>query len=307
MERYCGMDGYIFTKDDIMAMNNSKTRMRLTKSLDKLGIYRIQTKVSTYIMQFTFEIVEVVNLLWIVIFYPQVWIDHFYYMKEETKNFTHMLYGVVGIASFYMFAVMADRYAYKISISTQVHHWFSIFAAVSVLHKNFSPFATWYAIWGIFFTFPVDIMLFIRLRYAHRFPGVMKMGFKLLTIYYVFLVCTVIIGQSLLFFNGYWGYGKGKFEPFYAIYLFIGIIGLMYDDYNLVKAFWNFSNLDYTGTQFIRRTKLDDIADNLEMTSVSRVTSPHALSTNSPPMDIPAISAVQTSSAEKNVEILLNE
>ena len=252
LERKCGFGVSIFTKDEINNMPNSTTRKRLTRGLDKHGKYRIQSKTSMYILQFTFEIVETTLVLFILFYYPNYAYDHFILMKSSTKTFPYLLHSAALMVSFYLFAVMADSYSYRLRFSALLHHWTSIFSGVSVLHLHFSPFATLYAIFGIFLTFPLDILFFIRLRYSYQYPKIMKYGFIVAFYYYLSLVLCVMIGQILLLYNAYFGYGveNANFGIHYGIFVLLGIAGLLYDDIELLKTLRQFSKMDYSNTMF---------------------------------------------------------
>ena len=250
LERKCGHMVSIYTHDSIQQMPNAAVRLRLTKRFDKYGTYRIQTKISIYVLKIIFKVLECINLSLVIILYPDYIVDHFVYMKPETKNLTLMLHGVAVLFSFYLWEISTNRYYYKLNKAFLLHHWVSIFACLLVLHGNFSPFASWYAIMGIFVTFPFDIIFYARIKYGSDYSMYIQKGFKCMFWFNLSLIIIIVAGHAYLLYNAYFGYGKGQFSIYYGIVIIFGICCLIYDDVVVLKYFRQFAKLDYSDTAF---------------------------------------------------------
>eukprot|EP01084_Bolivina_argentea_P311721 539602_1 len=157
----------------LMATNNTSntidrnqyamTQRRLTKTLDKKGRFRIQTRGSIYLIKSLWQTTGLIYCIYELIAEPQWFIQHFYYLNENTIKTQKVQNICALVIAYYCWEMSTNRYA-KLQKSIAVHHWLSCIAAITIIYfDRFSPLITWYCIIGLFSAgIPINISLCIR-------------------------------------------------------------------------------------------------------------------------------------------------
>ena len=134
LERCCGMQPAIRRRTSFIKLPKienedsnqrhvrSQTKLRMTKTLDKKGRFRIQTRGSVYFVKTVWMLVGWLMIILMIITRPYWYLDHFYYLIPITTNVQLYPLTTAMIASYYTFEMATNRYA-KLQWSILAHHW----------------------------------------------------------------------------------------------------------------------------------------------------------------------------------------
>lgn len=249
LERKCGMEPAIRDANKIEEIaakaDDPKSsyiiNRRLTKSLDQKGRYRIATRGAVYYIKGVFCFYILAFGAVTIALYPDWWYDHFITMDRSTVNFPLYQHISASIATFYAWEVSTNRYG-KLSYSVLVHHWLTINAAVLILCGYYTPFATYYGFTGVGLTFPDSFAMGFRATVCDKYPKFTRKLFVFVTFWYTMATMLNMAGQVYLIVTGSM---NGKISMSSIILMCFTMLGWMYDDWQLVKALWDFSTHNY--------------------------------------------------------------
>jgi len=250
LERKCGMEPSI---RDINKMEETAAKSddpknsyiinrRLTKALDQEGRYRITTRGTVYYIKGVWAFcLLVTGMVGTIALYPDWWYDHFIQMDRSTVYFPINQHIAASIAAFYAWEVSTNRYG-KLSWSMLIHHWLTIGAAVAILCGYYTPFATHYAYTGVGMAFSVAFAMGARATVCDKYPNFTRKFFVFCTFWYTMVTMFNMAGQLYLITAASM---NGKIPMASVILMCFTMLGWIHDDWQLVKALWDFSSHNY--------------------------------------------------------------
>eukprot|EP01084_Bolivina_argentea_P142699 250666_1 len=265
LERKCGMAPLVMTREEIVNLSNDEsvleTNIRLTKSHDHYGKYRIQTRGAVFFIKFIW--CNAIFIMCMYMFtYPGWFYDHFIMMDSTTINFTmyrHMAASVIGC---YSWELSSNRYK-KLNYSVIIHHILSIIVLVFTFRGFYSPFLTWYGFCGVAVISPVHIAFTLRSTLSYKYPIWTKSIFQFALCYYPCTIILNVMGQIFLF---YVAIKTGNVSIITMCIMAIAMIGWAYDDYKFLEALYIFSKLKYENVFVLKK---DFGVSNVAMTSTN--------------------------------------
>lgn len=244
LERKCGMEPIIKAVDEISEMdenNEHQLNRRMTKSFDIYGQFRITPRAAIqYILTVWRVIMLLTVIIWVIIL-PDWWYDHFIIMNHSTTHFFIYQHMAASMTAIYSWEVIANRYG-KLSWSTLLHHWLTVMAGIHALFGVYSPFSTWFCLFGILLPFPNGFALAFRTTCGSKHPKFTRKLFKFSTAWYTLSCFINYSGQVYLLITGFYTHHvPTEVEVMYTL----AMVGWIYDDWQLFKALRVFSTLSY--------------------------------------------------------------
>eukprot|EP01084_Bolivina_argentea_P230172 388282_1 len=240
------------TEDSENPVGRWKHNKRLTRTLDKKGVYRIQTRGSIYFIKFIWNFLLFLTSCTVLCVNPQWYYLHFIKLDSTTVDFLPYQHIAASILAFYSWEVSANRYG-KLSWSVLVHHWLTSIAALFILMGAYTPFSTWYGFTGIAMAWPNGIAFGLRATFSHKYPKLTRKMFKLTYYWYIGVIILNLSGQLFLITNGIL---TGSIHIGALILTMITLIGWLYDDINLMKALLAFSKHNYEDGNIFEHSEL---------------------------------------------------
>ncbi|ETO16638.1 hypothetical protein RFI_20702 [Reticulomyxa filosa] len=135
--------------------------LKLTRSLDEEGRFRIQRRVSVDIMTGLWEFTLLMSAVFSLIFYPDFWYKALIKMDKEAVHFWVWRQASGSIIFYYLWFLAVNRQG-VFPWGTYIHHCFAIMAAALILNGTFLPHALWYGATGTSLAFMVDVLFVWR-------------------------------------------------------------------------------------------------------------------------------------------------
>eukprot|EP01084_Bolivina_argentea_P312048 540215_1 len=216
---------------------------RLTKSIDFNGKYRMQVRGSVIFTKTAIFFLMFIIFCAVAIIDPAWYYYHFILFDESIFDAipTKLVSGIfIGL---YLWEIFTNRYA-KLDWSTLLHHWMTIIGALLYVVRYASPNLTIYAFYGVAVNFPVQFMLGYKAIYSTRSEKHAKFtrAGLLVSLYIYIVTCFInVSGQIAISI-----YGLFMFQNYVTFCIVcICVVIWIYDDYQLIKALYSFSNLKY--------------------------------------------------------------
>ena len=131
-----------------------------------------------------------------------------------------------------------------------IHHWFTTGAAVAILLGVYTPFATHYGYTSVGLAFPVVLIMGFRATVSNKYPKLTRKLFIFSTYWYALVVFVNVCGQFYLLI---YGSISGKIHIASVTLMCFTMIGWIYDDWQLMKALYDFSTHNYEDAELYAR------------------------------------------------------
>lgn len=245
--------------------------IRLTRSLNSEGGYRIQQRGAVFFIKSLLQFTASLYFIVICLFEAQWFVDHFINLKADSINYLPCLQLVVAVPCHYTWEIVGIRYE-KLDVFMLIHHWFSSIMAIAMICGLYTPFGVWYGFSMAGLVFPISFMRGFRNQYSLLYPEFTRKAFAICSWYYVALIVMNWTGQLCIIINSLLNHYNESISVWLILVMLVTMSALSYDDYLLFKSLRAYSEQRYELATILDRERqeliLPDIAEGRSDTEV---------------------------------------